>query len=205
MKRTRQTVKKEPEISEDDSGEGSSDDDYSDYANSECEEESDDDESSDDDNYGAALTASAIKKHWAQNCEEESDDDESSDDDNDGAALTASAIEKHWAQNSYAPSTQGEFGRLYNRLLKWIKLLPEEVRADCRIGNGEPQKPFSRYSSASFFLMIYRFHNDCRKLCVLYMNSESKRVTKWIGGPRNSRRLGGGTLTNVYVETCFVA
>lgn len=138
-------------------------------------------------------------------CEEESDDDESSDDDNDGAALTTSAIEKHWAQNSYAPSTQGEFGRLYKRFIKWIKQLSEEVRADCRIGNGEPQKPFSRYSSASFFLMIYRFHNDCRKLCVLYMNSESKRVTKWIGGPRNSRRLGGGTLTNVYVETCFVA
>jgi hypothetical protein len=31
------------------------------------------------------------------------------------------------------------------------------------------------------------------------MNHESRRVTKWIGGPIESRRLGGGTLTNVYV------
>jgi hypothetical protein len=119
-------------------------------------------------------------------CESDADEDDSD-------------LVKSWAANAYAPSTQGEFARLYNRFLNWIAELPQDVRTACQVVDGIPEKPFSRYLSASLFVMICRAHIDfdCRKLCVLYLNSESKRLTMWIGGMMEMRRLGGGTLTNV--------
>ena len=143
--------------------------------------------SSDDDYSQSSDSASSFDDDLSDTPSLESDGDD--DDDSD--------IANTWAANAYAPSTQGEFARLYRRFLKWIAGLRPEVQTACEVVDGKPEKPFCRYLSASLFFMICRVHIDCRKLCVLYMNSESKRVTKWIGGPRNSRRLGGGTLTNV--------
>jgi len=143
--------------------------------------------SSDDDFSQSSDSASSFDDDLSDTPSLESDADD--DDDSD--------IANTWAANAYAPSTQGEFARLYRRFLKWIAGLRPEVQTACEVVDGKPEKPFCRYLSASLFFMICRVHIDCRKLCVLYMNSESKRLTSWIGGTSASRRLGGGTLTNV--------
>jgi hypothetical protein len=158
--------------------------------------QTDSDSSEDDDAFGSSdddFSQSSDTSSYSNDgsldgwsCESDADEDDSD-------------LVKSWAANAYAPSTQGEFARLYNRFLSWIEELPQDVRTACQIGDGAPEKPFSRYLSASLFVMICRvhIHFDCRKLCVLYLNSESKRLTTWFGGMTEKRRLGGGTLTNV--------
>jgi hypothetical protein len=178
-KMKRHPVSTDNDSSEDDDASGSSDDDWSQASDSAS---SFDDDSSDD----ATLESDADDDDSdnADTLESDADDDDSD-------------IANTWAANAYAPSTQGEFARLYRRFLKWIAALRQEVQTACEVVDGKPEKPFCRYLSASLFFMICTVHIDCRKLCVLYMNSESKRLTSWNGGISGSRRLGGGTLTNV--------
>ena len=96
---------------------------------------------------------------------------------------------------------QGEFTRLYNVLVEWLKTQPTEVTGRPEFAPtdryGMLLKPFSRYGP--FCCAFWVSNSDRRSLCVRFMKHESTRQTTWHGNPEHPKRsVGGGTLTGVF-------